>query len=101
MCESVKTFALFLDMPVVKEIVVEQSASYKAVFVNVDIEGMLEKMCNEKTELRYCYAVVEYTGLTVLCKLLHLLRFGTENNALSAGKQFLRKSVFSDLFLVT
>ena len=64
-------------MPVVKEVIVEQSASYKAVLVKFYLQGLLEEACDKKAEFRNRDTVLEYCCLTVLYECFHYLGFGT------------------------
>ena len=77
MCESVNAFGSALYMPVVKEIIVKESASDKAVLINIDLKRSLKEMCYEETELCDCEAVLENRCLPVLCKFFSCLSFLT------------------------
>jgi hypothetical protein len=93
MCKSVKALGSTLNVPVIEEIIMEESASYKAVLINVDLEDPLEGMSNKKAVFSDCQTMVKYGSMTVLGKILHYLSFRTENNALTATEYFLRKLI--------
>lgn len=70
---SVETALITFDMPVIKEIVMKKSTSYKALLVDLDAESLFKEAGIDETELGNGYDMLIYAGMTMLDKLFHLL----------------------------
>ena len=69
---SVEKSLVAFDMPVIKEIVMEKSSSYKAPLIDLDTEPVFKEVGINEAELGDRYYMLIHAGMTMLDELFHL-----------------------------
>lgn len=70
---TVEISLVAFDMPVIKEIIMKKSASYKALLIDLYTESVFEEVSIDQAELGNRNNMLIYAGMTMLDKLFHLM----------------------------
>ena len=98
MREAVQPVRRIRFMPVIKEIIMEKSTSYKARLVYLKTgKTSLDGICEEEAELGNGNAMLKHGSRAVLGISLQFLYFRTYNYILTAGKQVFCKLVLGNV----